>query len=89
MFVKYQPLKPTNEVVTDVIEPCDAEHGPLYELVLYHDKAKVKYSLEHKDSMEVQIVELTQEGEGCEEDLWEKNLVAFIRNAMFINNDYV
>jgi hypothetical protein len=58
MFVKYQPLKPTNEVVTCIIEPCDVEHGPFYELALYHDKAKVKYSLEHKDSMEVQIVEL-------------------------------
>jgi len=31
---------------------------PLYELAFYHDKAKVKYFLEHKDSMEVQIVEL-------------------------------
>jgi hypothetical protein len=44
--------------VTGVIKPCDVEHGPLYELALYHDKARVKYFLENKDSMEVQIVEL-------------------------------
>jgi hypothetical protein len=47
MFVKYQPLEPTNEVVTSVIEPCDVKHGPFYELTFYHNKTKVFYSLEH------------------------------------------
>jgi hypothetical protein len=58
MLVEYQALGPTNEIVTSLTEPCDVKHGSFYELKLYQEEAKVEYSLKHKDSMEVQMVEL-------------------------------
>lgn len=42
----------------DLLKHVMSNMVPSNELELYQDKAKVEYSLEHKDSMEVQMVEL-------------------------------
>jgi hypothetical protein len=32
MLVRYQAPRPTNEIMTSLTEPCDAEHASFYEL---------------------------------------------------------
>jgi hypothetical protein len=57
MFVVYQTLAPINGMVTSFTEQCDAKHNSIYQLRFYDEETKMVYSLEHKDSMEMRMVE--------------------------------
>jgi hypothetical protein len=58
MFVEYGVLGFIHEGGIDPTQTCDARNDFIFVLDYYREGMKVDYSLDHEDSMEVQLVEL-------------------------------
>jgi hypothetical protein len=53
MLVEYEAPRLVDEVAISHTKPSDAKHVFLSTFGLYSEEAKVEYSLEHKESMEI------------------------------------